>query len=138
MAAGLGAWGTCRTVVAVEMGACEECGAATGEATCAELFDRLLALDHSRQQPWGSLHGEAVACYFAQHPNAPRAPYDIAPLLQRLRRFIADDQRATRPETTTIHDVAVDGSFPSAGHRERLERWARSILAAQAHAPDNP
>lgn len=117
---------------------CEECGAPTNEATCAELFDRLLALDHSRQQPWGSLHGEAVACYFSQHPNAPRAPREVASLITRLEQFVADEQLPQSAQTTTNHDVAVDGSFPAAGYQERLEQWARSILAASWSAPDHP
>ena len=115
---------------------CDECGAPTNEVTCAELFDRLLALDHSRRQPWGSLHGEAVACYFAQHTNAPRAPRDVAPLMARLEAFVADEERRECTQTTTIHDVAVDGSFPAAGYQERLEQWARSILAGRRRAPD--
>lgn len=118
--------------------ACEECGALTIGATCAELFDRLLALDHSRQQPWGSLHGEAVACYFAQHRNAHRSPRDVAPLMLRLEQFVAEEQLPEGPPTATIHDVAVDGSFPAAGYGERLRQWARSILAARHSAPEHP
>lgn len=51
------------------MQTCVECGA-SAEASCAELFEHLLALDHSRTEPWGSLHGVAVACYRLQHPSA--------------------------------------------------------------------
>jgi hypothetical protein len=118
--------------------ACAECGALTIDATCAQLFDRLLALDHSRQQPWGSLHGEAVACYFAQHRNAHRAPRDVAPLMARLEHFVAEEQPPEGPPTATIHDVAVDGSFPAVGYRQRLRQWARSILAAQQSDPERP
>ncbi|SNT63289.1 hypothetical protein SAMN05421812_11546 [Asanoa hainanensis] len=42
--------------------------------SCDELFERLLALDHSRQPPWGPLHGAAVACFFLQHPGHPLGP----------------------------------------------------------------
>ncbi|TCP57465.1 hypothetical protein EV191_1011421 [Tamaricihabitans halophyticus] len=49
------------------MTSCSDCGAA---ANCAELFDRLLALDHAREEPWGPLHSIVVACYFLQHPAA--------------------------------------------------------------------
>ncbi|BBF99202.1 hypothetical protein PSA01_17770 [Pseudonocardia saturnea] len=31
---------------------------------------------------------------------------------------------------TTIHDVAVDGTFPADGFTERLERWAHSVREA--------
>lgn len=116
---------------------CEDCGAATDEASCGDLFDRLLALDHGRREPWGPLHGEAVACYFAQHPNDPRAPRDATALLDRLRRFVGDDvEEDDDLQSTTVHDVAVDGSFPATGYRDRLERWARSIIAdAAGHRP---
>lgn len=33
--------------------------------------------------------------------------------------------------TTTIHDVAIDGTFPAAGFEERIHRWARPIAHAQ-------
>lgn len=29
----------------------------------------LLALDHSRQAPWGPLHGVSVSCFLLQHPS---------------------------------------------------------------------
>lgn len=125
-----------RTLAAVSHLTCEECGAPTVEATCAELFDRLLALDHSRQQPWGSLHGEAVACYFAQHRNAPRSPREVGPLFARLEHFVAGESEGT--PIMTIHAVAVDGSFPAAGYQERLTQWARSILAARQSAREHP
>jgi hypothetical protein len=35
---------------------------------CAERFNALLALDHSRQEPWGSRHGIVFSCYALQHP----------------------------------------------------------------------
>ncbi|MGC0144492.1 DUF5946 family protein [Pseudactinotalea sp. Z1732] len=47
---------------------CPECGAAAA-VPCAELFDRVLALDHSRAAPWGPLHGVVVCCYRLQHPS---------------------------------------------------------------------
>jgi hypothetical protein len=41
-------------------------------SSCDGLFQDLLALDHSRQAPWGPLHGIAVACFLLQH--SPRVP----------------------------------------------------------------
>ncbi|MEV4534499.1 DUF5946 family protein [Asanoa sp. NPDC049518] len=52
----------------------DECGAPQVPHSCGELFERLLALDHSRQPPWGPLHGVVVACFFLQHPAHPLAP----------------------------------------------------------------
>ncbi|MFD7450504.1 DUF5946 family protein [Kitasatospora sp. NPDC059827] len=49
---------------------CGECGA----RGCPELFHRLLALDHSRAEPWGPLHAVSVSCFLLQHPG--RLPGD--------------------------------------------------------------
>ncbi len=35
---------------------------------CQERFEALLALDHSRREPWGPRHGLAVAVHTLQHP----------------------------------------------------------------------
>ena len=107
---------------------CEDCGAVVTGMTCGELFDRLLALDHSRRQPWGPLHGQAVACYFLQHPHAPRAPRESAPLWAFLESFAAGPEADASPWPMTIHDVAVDSTFPALGYSERLRRWARSVV----------
>ena len=50
---------------------CEECGAEYPEPadSCQARFDQLLALDHSRQEPWGSRHGLAFAAFALQHPR---------------------------------------------------------------------
>ncbi|PXY28907.1 hypothetical protein DI005_23395 [Prauserella sp. PE36] len=48
---------------------CPECGAPAGPRSCQELFDAVLALDHSRRPPWGPLHGVTVACFLLQHPS---------------------------------------------------------------------
>ncbi|MFI9318639.1 DUF5946 family protein [Kitasatospora aureofaciens] len=53
-----------------EGGECAECGA----RGCEELFHGLLALDHSRAEPWGPLHGVSVSCFLLQHPG--RLPAD--------------------------------------------------------------
>ncbi|MFJ9446447.1 DUF5946 family protein [Kitasatospora sp. NPDC101235] len=53
---------------------CPECGASMDPRSCDELFHALLALDHSRQAPWGPLHGVSVSCFLLQHPS--RLPAD--------------------------------------------------------------
>lgn len=53
---------------------CAECGMSADSQSCDELFDILLGLDHSREEPWGPLHGASVACYLFQHPS--RLPAD--------------------------------------------------------------
>ncbi|MEU1875918.1 DUF5946 family protein [Streptosporangium sp. NPDC020072] len=61
---------------------CPECGAPTRPHSCQELFEIVLALDHSRLPPWGSLHGVTVSCFLLQHPSrllgaAPTRPWTI-------------------------------------------------------------
>jgi hypothetical protein len=36
--------------------------------SCETRFQALLALDHSRREPWGSRHGSAFAVFTLQHP----------------------------------------------------------------------
>lgn len=76
------------------MTSCVECGADNTAATCDELFQRLLALDHSRQEPWGSRHAIAVACFFLQHPRHPSAPRDRSVAQSLLRTYVDEGLRA--------------------------------------------
>lgn len=152
------------------MATCADCGALLGTRTCADLFLDLLALDHSRQAPWGPLHAVVTAAFLLQHPSDPRAsptlqgfglslvhdylrggPVALAAATDRARAAnshrVADGTPTRRAggrpaqgtgaqpvagpvELLTIHDVAVDGTFPAAGHEERVRRWVRSIAAA--------
>ncbi len=59
---------------------CEECGAAYDQDgdSCAVRFERLLALDHSRQPPWGLRHGQAFAAFALEHPARYPASLDHA------------------------------------------------------------
>lgn len=125
-----------------------------------ELYHRLLALDHSRQPPWGPLHGVAVATYLLQNCTGPIAADD--PRLELLRVFLDGGRPALDARTagrrrrnshrahgspvaasrgplltgqptrfrTTIAEVAVDGSFPAAGYEERVRAWAADTLRA--------
>jgi hypothetical protein len=48
---------------------CDQCGARyEPDDGCRQRFELLLALDHSRQEPWGSRHGSAFAAFTLQHP----------------------------------------------------------------------
>ncbi|WP_076970991.1 DUF5946 family protein [Streptomyces sparsogenes] len=63
---------------------CPECGAPMDPRSCDELFHALLALDHSRQEPWGPLHGVSVSCFLLQHPS--RVPADDGAMAWALLR----------------------------------------------------
>jgi hypothetical protein len=125
---------------------------------CEERFLRLLALDHSREGPWGPLHGVAVACYRLQHPASlrPGEPAVLLGLLeaylngglegahrveQRLRRanshgghgpepFGGSAFEAPEAFTATIGDVAAGGDFPAEGYAERVRVWADAAVRA--------
>jgi hypothetical protein len=142
---------------------CPECGAvysADGDS-CTERFNALLALDHSRQQPWGSRHGEAFAAFALQHPLAFgrsidgswAALYRIhvagdaqARVFERLRarpnEIPADWKLPTRPErpvalpAVTIADL---GDFEATTYPDRLAAWCRAALAMWgANVADDP
>lgn len=129
------------------------------DTPCGELFQRLLALDHSRSEPWGPLHGVVVACYRLQHP-ATLTQGSHPFLLELLRTYVeggaeaarrmterarrANSHRVRQREPTapaprpgvptgfavTISNVAVDGSFPADHYPERVRAWAEATLAA--------
>lgn len=122
-----------------------------------DLYERLLALDHSREAPWGPLHAVVVAAYTLQHSDSPVDSND--PRLVLLREFVdggvpalgrvtsarrrANSHRSSGPRAeesrplarpasyaVTITDVAVHGDFPAEGHEERMRAWAVAVLDA--------
>ena len=133
---------------------CIECGAvyeADGD-DCARRFESLLALDHSRTEPWGSRHGLAFSAFALQHPG--RFPADVAQrawiLLYSVYVQGSDYQRVTAalrrvgrqnpdwavpplPETTPSAPFAVTitdlGLFAAESYPEQLDRWCRAALA---------
>ena len=62
------------------MTVCGECGARYEDdrESCDSRFAQLLALDHSRREPWGSRHGQAFAAFALQHPERHGASLDSA------------------------------------------------------------
>jgi hypothetical protein len=104
------------------MDRCAECGRFTAEATCETLFHQLLALDHSRQEPWGPLHGVAVGTYFLQHPTgqkpaALRPQWSLAhaylagglprieAMTRRVRQLNANSGSGRKPEAADYGDA---------------------------------
>lgn len=130
---------------------CGECGARYSDRaeSCAARFAVLLALDHSRQEPWGSRHGLAFAAFALQHPARypegtrarsyellVRVIEDGQPLSTVLREFRTRDVRAVaaepppsadgRPFPVTIADLGESDAYAYAEH---LELWCRATVS---------
>jgi hypothetical protein len=133
--------------------ACPECGAMYPDSahSCTERFQTLLALDHSRREPWGSRHGIVFSCYSLQHPlQQPPEVLERAWLV--LHRLVAEGDDSTRlfaglrrhpgtvpadwdapslppvPPAGGPYDVTIVdlGAFEAAGYAERVDDWARA------------
>lgn len=138
---------------------CPDCGASYASASdsCQARFDALLALDHSRREPWGSRHGLAFAAYALQHPTEYADSLNHAwAALHRVYVHgaaypaVFHALRASRPAIpigwdtplrpaapvarpeTTIPDVqalAAEGYVPA------VDAWCRAALAMWGAAP---
>jgi hypothetical protein len=134
---------------------CVECGAIftrEGE-NCASRFEELLALDHSRTEPWGSRHGLAFSAFALQHPQ--RFLREVLErawiLLFKVYREGAEPKTVTnalkrlgkqRPKwaVPALPDVAPDarynvtiaslGSFEAESYPQQLDAWCRAALEA--------
>jgi hypothetical protein len=133
--------------------ACPECGAMYPDSahSCTERFQTLLALDHSRREPWGSRHGIVFSCYSLQHPlQQPPEVLERAWLV--LHRLVAEGDDPARlfaglrrhpgtvpadwdapslppvPPAGGPYDVTIVdlGAFEAAGYAERVDDWARA------------
>jgi Family of unknown function (DUF5946) len=134
---------------------CAGCGAvyaAPGD-DCTARFSALLALDHSRREPWGSRHGLAVSAFALQHPDRhPRAvlerawlflhmvylrgadPGRVARGLRRVGRHQPDWTAPPLPPVPPAPAFAVTiadlGSFAADSYPAQLDAWCRAALAA--------
>ena len=138
---------------------CPQCGARYQYAddSCQQRFSQLLALDHSRQEPWGSRHGSAFAVYTLQHPAGQDRPMlercwlllhriwmagDDAQMVARsLRRAnqggplylnatpLPPDASQPRVFPITIADM---GDFERESYPRLLEDWCRATLETLA------
>lgn len=133
---------------------CPECHAryTNSEDSCAFRFEQLLALDHSRREPWGSRHGQAFAAFALQHPERHAASLDSAWMalyrIYRLKenpasvfaalrdargRAISDPRVPDRPRhpaslpAVTIADL---GDFAEEDYPARLDEWCEASLQA--------
>jgi hypothetical protein len=128
--------------------------------SCAERFSRLLALDHSRREPWGSRHGSAFSAYTLQHPAGfPRDalmqcwtllyrtwiagddPQFVTRTLREVNRGedpgwqvppLPPDAGQPRRPRVTIADL---GSFEASAYPEQLEAWCRATLESLGLPP---
>lgn len=119
----------------------------TGDS-CQARFDRLLALDHSRVEPWGSRHALAFAAFVLQHPQrfSAASVWRSRELVQRvvvdsesLATVVAEFRAAPDPGRVpapppgppafaiTIADL---GDFDAERYPQALFRWARAALGA--------
>jgi hypothetical protein len=134
---------------------CDQCGARyeSPDDGCRQRFEHLLALDHSRQEPWGSRHGSAFAAFTLQHP-AGQAPevlercwlllyriwvFGDEPLAvtQSLREAQGGAPRhltapplppgAAEPRSCPI-TIADLGDFEARDYPRLLEAWCRATL----------
>jgi hypothetical protein len=135
------------------MAVCLECGAVYAKDTddCSLRFEALLALDHSRTEPWGSRHGLAFSAFALQHPD--RFPPDVperawimlysvymqgsdyvrvTAALRRMGRLNPEwgvpplpAGKPVPPYGITIADL---GSFPAEGYPEQLDLWCKAPL----------
>jgi hypothetical protein len=136
---------------------CSQCGAGyeAADDSCESRFDALLALDHSRREPWGSRHGSTFSAFTLQHPRGrPREALeqcwtllyriwiggdDPQAVAQGLRRVNAGeevswtvpplpaDAGAPRRFSVTIADL---GDFDADRFAPMLEAWCRATLEA--------
>ncbi len=136
------------------MSQCPECGAnydVSGES-CAIRFAALLALDHSRQEPWGSRHGQAFSAFVLQHPETYASSLDRAwsalYLIYAMRtdpRYVFSVLRAhphgnpsgwtvpPRPtQWTQFPEITIIdlGDFAADTYPDQLDAWCRATLAA--------
>ena len=142
---------------------CPQCGARYGspDDSCAQRFAALLALDHSRTEPWGSRHGSAFAAYTLQHPAGQTADSlercwallyliwtagnDPGVVVQEFRRVssgagkrlnappLPPNAAEPKPFPVTIADL---GEFDAAEYPALLGSWCRTTLETIGNATD--
>ena len=129
---------------------CEQCGAGlTGNATCSDRFDELLALDHSRAEPWGSRHGLAFSVFTLQHSRDASLEM-IERCIEMLRRVYVGGEDLSRvigdlrhregakpqaPDvvrTPTVFAFTIDDmrDFAADSYVANLDAWCRATLDA--------
>ena len=140
---------------------CQECGGRydIADDDCFARFDRLLALDHSREEPWGSRHGLAFAAFALQHPLNPRfspsldaawlalcsvyvigkAPSFVFRALRsrdlQLSEHTGIPMRPGAPLAKPSVSICDLQGFEAATYAHRLDDWCRATLEAWGVTP---
>jgi len=135
---------------------CPQCGGIYSDSAvrCADRFAVLLALDHSRREPWGSRHGLAFAAYTLQHPGGIPAERlercwaalqrvyvagdDYTRVFEALRHrppaHLADWGIPPLPPLPDASHYSVTladlGDFAAESYAADLDRWCRAVLRA--------
>lgn len=134
---------------------CPECGAqyAGDGDSCSARFEQLLALDHSRREPWGSRHGQAFSAFALQHPDRFASSLDVAwaalyriyceneaPLavFRALRNGVVDGERRlphdaqglARPMAKPTMTIADLKDFSADAYATLLDAWCVATLRA--------
>ena len=134
---------------------CPQCGAPTSGVpdACRRRFEALLALDHSRREPWGSRHGLVFAAYALQHPAEFSRQVLERSWLALFRVYVRGDDparvfvalRSRPPDASAEWDVPALPASPAPpghsrhtiadlapddaeGYASRVDRWCRSAL----------
>jgi len=133
---------------------CDQCGARypDEERSCRSRFDVLLALDHSRSEPWGSRHALAFGVFALQHSrdhdrrvlerawtilwSVYVAGHDISWVVSLIRKTGEAPEAEGIPPlpevaptsfSVTIGDL---GDFPASTYADELDGWCRATLDA--------
>ena len=118
---------------------CDQCGGQVVGGSCADHFATLLALDHSREEPWGSRHGLAFAAFSLQHSGgaADSAIERWWQMLRRVYELGEDRQYVARTLRSAPEDPRHDGRsplLPPASARPR--HFAVTVADMGDFAPD--
>ena len=144
-----------RSILVVNMSTCSECGAVyiSPDDDCSRRFEMLLALDHSRQEPWGSRHALAFSAFALQHsgrfpPDVPERSWlilfsvyrrgaDRARVFEAIRRAGRPNPNwdipslpAGKPDPHFAVTIADLGDFPAENYPDQLDRWCEATLSA--------
>ena len=122
---------------------CPQCGATFEDPAmdCRSQFAALLALDHSRQEPWGSRHGLVFAAFQLQHPEGLTAEALERCWIALWRVYVAGDDRGhvLAGLRRAVHVRAAEWGVPPLRVREAGTRYAATIadlgdLGAEGYA----